>query len=70
MKNIAVVARGPKIRLGQFACAIRRGDGQIIDNVDVVSAWVPMRKGADAEAALQGLHAKVEELNDHILPAG
>ena len=70
VKNIAVVAQGPKIRLGQFARAIRRGDGQIIDNDDVVSAWVPMRKGADAEAALQGLHAKVEELNDHILPAG
>ena len=70
VKNIAVVAQGPKIRLGQFARAIRREDGQIIDNDDVVSAWVPMRKGADAEAALRGLHAKVEELNDHILPAG
>jgi cobalt-zinc-cadmium resistance protein CzcA len=70
VKNIAVVSQGPKIRLGQFARAIRREDGQIIDNDDVVSAWVPMRKGADAEAALRGLHAKVEELNDHILPAG
>jgi cobalt-zinc-cadmium resistance protein CzcA len=70
VKNIATVAQGPKIRLGQFARAIRRGDGQIIDNDDVVSAWVPMRKGADAEAALLGLHAKVEELNDRILPAG
>jgi cobalt-zinc-cadmium resistance protein CzcA len=70
VKNIAVVAQGPKIRLGQFARAIRREDGQIIDNDDVVSAWVPMRKGADAEAALLGLHAKVEELNDRILPAG
>ena len=32
--------------------------GKIIDNDDVVSAGVPMRKGADAEAALVGLHAK------------
>jgi cobalt-zinc-cadmium resistance protein CzcA len=70
VKDIAVVAQGPKIRLGQFARAIRREDGKIIDNDDVVSAWVPMRKGADAEAALLGLHAKVEELNDRILPAG
>jgi cobalt-zinc-cadmium resistance protein CzcA len=70
VKDIAVVAQGPKIRLGQFARAIRREDGRIIDNYDVVSAWVPMRKGADAEAALLGLHAKVEELNDHILPRG
>ncbi|MGO9256601.1 MAG: efflux RND transporter permease subunit [Bryobacteraceae bacterium] len=70
VKDIAVVSQGPKIRLGQFARAIRREDGRIIDNDDVVSAWVPMRKGADAEAALRGLHVKVQELNDLILPPG
>ena len=70
VKDIAVVAQGPKIRLGQFGRAIHREDGKIIDNDDVVSAWVPMRKGADAEPAIEGLHAKVKELNDHILPAG
>ncbi|MGD0869427.1 MAG: CusA/CzcA family heavy metal efflux RND transporter [Bryobacteraceae bacterium] len=70
VRDIADISQGPKIRLGQFARAIRREDGTVIDNDDVVSAWVPMRKGADAEAALRGLHAKVQELNDHILPAG
>jgi heavy metal efflux system protein len=70
VKDIAVVAQGPKIRLGQFARTFRREDGKIIDNDDVVSAIVPMRKGADAEAALRGLHVKIDELNDHILPAG
>jgi cobalt-zinc-cadmium resistance protein CzcA len=70
VKDIAVVEQGPKIRLGQFARAIRREDGVIVDNPDVVSAWVPMRKGADAEPTLEGLHAKVKELNDHILPPG
>ncbi|HYW42845.1 MAG TPA: CusA/CzcA family heavy metal efflux RND transporter [Bryobacteraceae bacterium] len=73
MRDIATISQGPKIRLGQFARAIRREDGQIVDNDDVVSAWVPMRKGADAETALDGphgLHAKVQELNDHILPRG
>jgi heavy metal efflux system protein len=70
VKDIAVVAQGPKIRLGQFARSIHREDGKIIDNDDVVSAIVPMRKGADAEAALVGLHAKIDELNDHILPTG
>ncbi len=70
VKDIAVVAQGPKIRLGQFAHAIRREDGKIIDNDDVVSGIVPMRKGADAETALKYLHDKVDELNDHILPAG
>ena len=70
VKDIAVVSQGPKIRLGQFARAIHREDGSIIDNPDVVSAWVPMRKGADAEEALDGLHKKVQETNDHILPPG
>jgi len=70
VKDIAVVSQGPKIRLGQFARAIHREDGTIIDNDDVVSAWVPMRKGADAETALQGLHAKVRALNDGLLPPG
>jgi cobalt-zinc-cadmium resistance protein CzcA len=70
VKDIAVVAQGPKIRLGQFARAIHREDGKIIDNDDVVSAWVPMRKGADAEKALEGLHKRVRELNSHILPPG
>src|SRR6516162_6308218 len=70
VKDIAEVTQGPKIRLGQFGRAIRREDGKIIDNDDVVSAWVPMRKGAEAETTLAALHAKVNELNDHILPAG
>ncbi len=70
VKDIATVSQGPKIRLGQFARAIRHEDGKIIDNDDVVSAWVPMRKGAAAEPTLEGLHAKVKELNDHILPPG
>jgi cobalt-zinc-cadmium resistance protein CzcA len=70
VKDIAVVAQGPKIRLGQFARAERREDGKIIDNPDVVSGIAPMRKGADAETALEALHAKVAELNDHVLPAG
>ncbi len=70
VKDIAEVSQGPKIRLGQFARAIRREDGRLVDNSDVVSAWVAMRKGAEAETALAGLHTKVQELNDHILPAG
>src|SRR5215831_14788109 len=64
VKDVAEVVQGPKIRLGQFSRAIRREDGKIIDNGDVVSAWVAMRKGAEAETALAGLHDKVQELND------
>jgi cobalt-zinc-cadmium resistance protein CzcA len=70
IKDIAVVAQGPKIRLGQFARTIHREDGRIIDNDDVVSGIVLLRKGANADEALVGIHAKVKELNDHILPPG
>jgi cobalt-zinc-cadmium resistance protein CzcA len=70
VKNIAIVAQGPKIRLGQFARAIHREDGKIIDNDDVVSGIVLLRKGANADEALAGIHAKVKELNDQILPPG
>jgi cobalt-zinc-cadmium resistance protein CzcA len=70
VKDIAVVAQGPKIRLGQFARAIHREDGKIIDNDDVVSGIALLRKGANADAVLTAIHAKVEEMNDHILPAG
>ena len=81
VKDIAVVSQGPKIRLGKFAractaCpygpngAIVRDDGKIVDNDDVVSGIVLLRKGATAETALQGIHDKVQELNNHILPPG
>ncbi len=70
VKDIAVVSQGPKIRLGQFAKSIHREDGKIIDNDDVVSGIVLLRKGAAADTALQGINKKVKELNDHILPRG
>src|SRR5580692_9194609 len=70
IRDIAVVSQGPKIRLGQFARALHREDGKIIDNDDVVSGIVLLRKGAGVEAALQGIHDKVQELNSHILPPG
>jgi cobalt-zinc-cadmium resistance protein CzcA len=70
VRDIAVVSQGPKIRLGQFARAIHRENGRIVDNDDVVSGIVLLRKGAAADTALQGIHKKVEELNDHILPPG
>jgi cobalt-zinc-cadmium resistance protein CzcA len=70
IKDIAQVAQGPKIRLGQFARAIHKEDGKIVDNDDVVSGIVLLRKGADADSALVGIHEKVKELNDHILPPG
>ncbi len=70
IRDIATVTQGAKIRLGQFGRAIHREDGKIIDNNDVVSGIVLMRKGANADSVLDGIHRKVQEMNDHILPAG
>ena len=70
IKDIAVVQQGPKIRLGQTAKAIHREDGKIIDDDDVVSGIVLLRKGANADEALRGIQAKTKELNERILPAG
>ncbi len=70
MKDIAVISQGPKIRLGQFARAVHKEDGRIIDNDDVVSGIALLRKGAPADPALKALEAKIQEMNDHILPKG
>ncbi|MGA2813587.1 MAG: CusA/CzcA family heavy metal efflux RND transporter [Candidatus Acidiferrum sp.] len=70
VKEFAVVSQGPKVRLGQFARAIHREDGAVVDNRDVCSGIVLLRKDADAEAALRGIHETVEELNNYILPPG
>jgi heavy metal efflux system protein len=68
--DVATVLEGPKIRLGQFGRAIHRSDGTIVDNDDVVAGIVLLRKGADSDATLEAIHAKVKELNDHVLPHG
>lgn len=70
VKDIAVVDQGPKIRLGQFARAVHRKDGKIVDDEDVVSGILLLRKGADADNTLRAIHEKVKELNERILPPG
>jgi cobalt-zinc-cadmium resistance protein CzcA len=68
--DIATVTQGPKIRLGRNGKAIHRADGKIVDNDDVVIGIVLLRKGADSDSTLDGIHQKVKELNEHILPRG
>jgi cobalt-zinc-cadmium resistance protein CzcA len=70
IKDIAVVSQGPKIRLGQIGTAVHRSDGVVVDDPDVVEGIVFMRKGADTATTLEGIHAMVQQLNDHILPRG
>ena len=70
VRDIATVAEGPKIRLGQLGKAIHRKDGKIVDDDDVVEGIVLLRKGANSDDTLVGIHEKVKELNDRILPPG
>jgi cobalt-zinc-cadmium resistance protein CzcA len=70
VKDIAAVAQGPKIRLGQIGKAIHRSDGVVVDDDDVVEGIVFMRKGADTATTLDGIHAMERQLNEKILPPG
>jgi len=70
VKDIALVAQGPKIRLGHMARANHMEDGRIIDEPDVIQGGVLMRKGAEEEPTLEAIHKKVYELNHGILPPG
>jgi cobalt-zinc-cadmium resistance protein CzcA len=68
--DIAEVAQGARIRLGRIGKAIHRADGTIVDNDDVVEGIVLLRKGANSDTTIEAIHAKVKELNEHILPRG
>lgn len=70
VRDVAAVTQGAKIRLGALGKAIRHEDGRVVDNNDVVEGIVQMRKGAEAEATLRGIHEKVEFLNQRVLPRG
>jgi cobalt-zinc-cadmium resistance protein CzcA len=70
VSGIATVEQGPKIRLGQIGKAIHRADGRVIDNDNVIEGIALLRKGADSDQVLKDIHAKVDELNNSILPPG
>jgi cobalt-zinc-cadmium resistance protein CzcA len=63
VRDIATVVQGAKIRLGQIGKAIRRDDGVVVDDPDVVEGIVLLQKGANSDEVLDGIHAKVAELN-------
>ncbi|HZT30412.1 MAG TPA: CusA/CzcA family heavy metal efflux RND transporter [Bryobacteraceae bacterium] len=70
VRDVAVATQGPKIRLGQIGKSIHHANGLVVDDDDVVEGIVLMRKGAEPDATLDGIHDKVRELNEHILPPG
>src|SRR5579872_3429302 len=70
VRDIAQVMQGPKVRLGHEGRAVRRDDGVVVDNDDVIFSQVMMRKGADSGPTLVKVHEKVNQLNNGILPPG
>ena len=70
VRDIADVRQGPKIRLGQLGKAIHHEAGKVIDDPDVVSGIILLRKGANADTVLTALHEKIDFLNRHYLPPG
>ena len=70
VRDVAVVTQGPKIRLGRFGRVSKPDAHMILDDDDVVSGIVLLRKGASPDRMLTALHAKIDELNDRVLPPG
>jgi len=70
IRDLGTVSQGPKIRLGQIGRAWHHPDGKIVDNADTVEGILLLQKGQDSDPVLQGIEAKVAELNGHILPPG
>ena len=70
VRDVGTVVQAPKVRLGQLGKAIRTDDGTVLDDDDVVEGIVLLRKGAEADATLDALHAKIAQLNNGVLPPG
>ncbi len=70
VRDLGDVVQGPRIRLGKLGKTILRDDGHAVDYDDVIEGIVLLRKGAETESTLEGIHEKVKELNARILPPG
>jgi heavy metal efflux system protein len=70
VRDLGVIMQAPKVRLGQLGKTIRTDDGTVINDDDVVEGIVLLRKGAEADATLDALHKKIDELNKDLLPKG
>src|SRR5258708_430952 len=63
VRDLGSVVQAPKVRLGQLGKTIRKEDGSILNNDDVVEGVGLVPKGAVAETTLAALHKKIDELN-------
>lgn len=70
ISDIGTVTIGNAIRLGQVGMLFKKSAGVMDDEPDAVQGIVIMRRGENPRGVLDGIHAKVQEINDHYLPDG
>jgi heavy metal efflux system protein len=70
VRDVGFVVEGSRIRLGQVAKAVHSDPRKVVDDPDVVEGVIYLRKSANADTALQGVHEKVRFLNEQFLPPG
>jgi cobalt-zinc-cadmium resistance protein CzcA len=70
IQDVGTVTIGNAVRLGQVGMLFKRTDGAFDEDPDAVQGIVIMRRGENPRDVLEGVHAKVEEINEHYLPDG
>ena len=68
IKNLGQVIIGPQPRLGKISMAEHKADGSVDDREEVVEGYILSRTGEADENVLNGIHQKLKELNEKILP--
>jgi cobalt-zinc-cadmium resistance protein CzcA len=61
VRDVATVETGYRVRLGRVS---------VNEDKDVVAAVVLLRRGDDAQAVLDRVHERIEDLNTRVLPVG
>ena len=69
ISDIGTVTIGHAVRLGRVGMLFKTPSG-ISDDDDAVQGIVIMRRGENPRDVLDGIHAKVQEINAHYLPPG
>jgi cobalt-zinc-cadmium resistance protein CzcA len=69
IRDLGTVTIGSAVRLGRVGMLFKNPMGES-DDADAVQGIVIMRRGENPRAVLDGIHAKVQEINEHYLPKG
>ena len=68
VKNLGQVVIGPQVRLGNISMSRHLSDDTVDSRDDVVEGTIVARVGESDESVLDGIHAKIKDLNEKFLP--